>query len=79
MIFSPTPMRVHTGETIFSSLAFALKTAESREDCVRKDLKQRLKSVCAAMSRSEFDALVSKMTTEQLRGERAVHGKTETS
>jgi hypothetical protein len=76
MIFSTTPMRVPNGETIFSSLALSLKSQESREDSVRKDLMNRLKPVCDKMSTAEFEALVLKMTREQLRGEGVVHGKT---
>jgi hypothetical protein len=74
-----TPMRVPNGETIFSSLALSLKSQESREDSVRKDLANRLKSVCDKMSSAEFEALVLKMTREQLRGEGVVHGKTQPS
>lgn len=42
---------------------------ESREDCVHKDLARRLKSVCEHLSSTEFEALIVKMTCEQLRGE----------
>jgi hypothetical protein len=45
------------------------KSAESREDSVRKDLTRRLKGVCADMSSGEFEVLVGDMTREQLRGE----------
>jgi hypothetical protein len=76
MIFSITPMRVPNGETVFSSLALSLKSQESREDSVRKDLMNRLKHVCDKMSSAEFEALVLKMTREQLRGEGVVHGRT---
>jgi hypothetical protein len=76
MIFSMTPMRVPNGETIFSFLALSLKSQESREDSVRKDLMNRLKPVCDKMSSAEFETLVLKMTREQLRGEGVVHGKT---
>lgn len=41
-----------------------------RENRVREDLTRRLKGVCGEMSSEEFEALVAKMTTEQLRGER---------
>jgi len=70
------PVRVPNGETILSSLALSLKSQESREDCVRKDLMHRLKPVCDNMSSAEFEALVSKMTREQLRGEGVVHNRT---
>jgi hypothetical protein len=76
MIFSTTPMRVPNGETVFSSLALSLKSQESREDSVRKDLMNRLKHVCDKMSSAEFEALVLKMAREQLRGEGVVHGRT---
>jgi len=76
MIFSMKAGRVPDGETIFSSLALNLKSQESREDCVRKDLTQRLKHICENLSSTEFEALVLKMTREQLRGEGAVHGRT---
>jgi hypothetical protein len=66
---------VTNGQTIFSSLSLSLKSEESREDCVRRDLTGRLKDVCAGLSRAEFEALILKMTREQLRGERFVHGK----
>jgi hypothetical protein len=79
MIFSMMPMRVPNGETVFSSLALSLKSQESREDSVRKDLMNRLKPVCDKMSSAEFEALVLKMTREQLRGEGVVHGKTRPS
>src|SRR6476469_2345489 len=43
---------------------------ESREESIRKDLTQRLKLTCVNMSSADFAALVTKMTQEQLRGER---------
>jgi hypothetical protein len=76
MLFSKKSTRVAEGETIFSSLALNLKSQESREDCVRKDLAQRLKRVCDNLSSADFEALVLKMTREQLRGEGAVHART---
>ena len=78
MIFSMKQTPILKGDTIFS-LARSLKTQESREDSVRKDLMLRLKCVCADMSSSEFDALVLQMTREQLRGEGAVHRRTRPS
>ncbi len=45
------------------------ESRESREDCVRKDLTGRLKRVCENLSSEDFEALVMKMTREQLRGE----------
>jgi hypothetical protein len=47
-----------------------------REECVRKDLVLRLKQICEHLSKAEFDALVLKMTREQLRGEGVVQKKT---
>ena len=43
---------------------------ETREDSVRKDLTSRLKGVCDNLSSVDFEALLVKMTDEQLRGER---------
>ena len=76
MFFSKKPVRVTSGETIFSSLALNLKSQESREDCVRNDLMLRLKRVCENLSSAEFEVLVLKMTREQLRGEGVVRGRT---
>lgn len=42
---------------------------ESREDSVREGLTRRLKHVCEKLSSADFEALVLKMTREQLRGE----------
>lgn len=42
---------------------------ESREDCIRKSLEERLRTVCAHLSPEDFAALVQRMTQEQLRGE----------
>ena len=36
---------------------------------MQKDLTHRLKSVCENLSSAEFEALIVKMTREQLRGE----------
>ncbi len=76
MLFSKKSKRVEDGETIYSSLALNLKSQESREDSVRKDLMHRLKPVCENLSSAEFEALVLKMAREQLRGEGVVHGRT---
>ena len=54
---------------IFHSPDVNAESTESREDCVRKDLTLRLKRVCEHLSIVDFEALVSKMTREQLRGE----------
>ena len=76
MLFSKKSARVTNGETIFSSMALDLKSQENREDSVRKDLTQRLTRVCENLSSADFEALVLKMTREQLRGEGVVHGRT---
>jgi hypothetical protein len=76
MVFSMKRAGVPDGETIFSSLALSLESQESREDCVRKDLMHRLKPVCDKLSSAEFEALVLKMTREQLRGEGVLHSTT---
>ena len=73
MLFQKKPVRAG-GEAIFSSLAINNKTLETREDCVRKDLMRRLKCVCEHLSSAELEALVLKMTREQLRGEGVTHG-----
>ena len=46
--------------------------SEDRENSVRKDITRRLESSCKELSRAEFQALVAKMTREQLRGERSI-------
>ena len=46
-----------------------LGSPESREDCIRKSLAERLKVVCAHLSPEDFEALILKMTHEQLRSE----------
>ena len=50
--------------------------SEDRENSIRKDIAARLKCSCSGLSIVEFQALVIKMTSEQLRGERALHGWT---
>ena len=47
--------------------------SEDRENCVRMDLTRRLRCVCKELSIVDFEALVSKMASEQLRGERTLH------
>lgn len=42
---------------------------ESREDCIRKSLVKRLQNVCAHLAPKDFEALVLRMTREQLRSE----------
>ena len=41
----------------------------SREECVRKDLTHRLTPICENLSNLDFEALIVKMTREQLRSE----------
>ena len=79
MIFSMTPMRVHSRESILNSLPLSVANQQSREESIRKDLMTRLKPVCSELSSAEFEELVLKMTREQLRGERLVHGRTRPS
>ena len=53
-----------------SSLAdLSAASGDTREDTVRKGLSARLKVVCENLSATDFQALLSKMTREQLRGE----------
>ncbi len=47
---------------------------EGREDSVSKSLRLRLRRICENLSSAEFEALLLKMTREQLRGER-IHGR----
>ncbi len=47
--------------------------SEDRENSVRRDITRRLKCICKELSTVEFQALVAKMTKEQLRGERPLH------
>ena len=51
------------------SLDIPSDKSESREDSVRKDLTLRLKRSCEHLTNVDFEALVSQMTHEQLRGE----------
>jgi hypothetical protein len=47
--------------------------SEDRESSIRKDITRRLKCICKELTIAEFQALVAKMTREQLRGERTLH------
>jgi hypothetical protein len=60
---------IRAGATIYHSPDCNSENPESREDCVRKDLTLRLKRACEHLSILDFEALVLKMTREQLRGE----------
>ncbi|HWL40576.1 MAG TPA: hypothetical protein VNO75_10085 [Gemmatimonadaceae bacterium] len=44
-------------------------STETREDCVRRSLRSRLKGICGKLSSADFDALIQQMVIEQLRGE----------
>jgi len=61
-----------------SGREFDSKSAQSREQAVKDDLTQRLKSVCNHLSKAEFAILVGDMTREQLRGERIPGRKSDT-
>jgi hypothetical protein len=58
-----------------NSLDFDSESPESREDCLRKDLARRLQNVCDNLSSVDFEALVLKMTREQMRGEGVSHSR----
>ena len=57
------------GKNVLHSADTISAKPETREDSVRNDLTLRLKYVCAHLSGVDFEALVSDMTREQLRGE----------
>ena len=57
------------GKKVFHPLNIGPENPESREESVRKDLAIRLEHTCEHLSRVDFEALVLKMTREQLRGE----------
>ena len=58
-----------------NSIDLDSESLESREDCLRKDLARRLQNVCDNLSSNDFEALVMKMTREQLRGESISHSR----
>ena len=60
---------IRPGEDGFTPLQLNPDKPETREDCIRKSLAERLKGVCAHLSPEDFEALVLKMTREQLRSE----------
>ncbi len=43
---------------------------DKREEIVHTDLARRLKNVCGGLGAADFEALLTQMTSEQLRGER---------
>lgn len=56
-------------KSVFSWPDLKSESPGIREDCVRKDLTHRLKLICENLSAPDFEALIVKMTREQLRGE----------
>jgi len=56
-----------TGGENFVSLP--VHDPENRENRLREDLTRRLSGVCGELSSPDFEALVQRMTREQLRGE----------
>jgi len=44
---------------------------ETHEEAISRSLRDRLKNICGKLSREDFDALIAKMTREQLRGEKS--------
>ena len=44
---------------------------ESHEDAISRSLRERLTGVCAELPREDFEALIARMTREQLRGEKS--------
>lgn len=60
---------------VSSTLDLVSESRESREDCLRKDLTRRLQNICVNLSSADFDALVLKMTREQMRGEGVSHSR----
>lgn len=59
-----------TGKSVFASPDLPRESAESRRECVRRDLTRRLQRVCENLSVDDFNDLVGRMTREQLRGEK---------
>ena len=72
------PVRPNTDPAV-CWVDFQAEQAEPREDRVRNDLKRRLKGVCEKLSEEEFDALIERMTREQLRGETGAPPRTRPS
>jgi hypothetical protein len=60
---------VRADDVVLVPPALHTTNAESREDSVRRDLTRRLKRICEKLSSADFEALLVKMTREQLRGE----------
>lgn len=57
------------GNSVFNWPDLKAESPGSREDCVRKDLTHRLTHICENLSSLDFEALIVKMTREQLRSE----------
>jgi hypothetical protein len=68
MSFTDKP--VPTGGDNFVS--WPVHDPENRENRLREDLTRRLTGVCGDLSSPDFEALVQRMTREQLRGERVM-------
>jgi len=49
---------------------FTPEARDKREEVVHTDLARRLKGVCGHMGKDDFEALLARMTSEQLRGEK---------
>jgi hypothetical protein len=60
---------------VSNSVDLDSESHETREECVRKDIAHRLKRICENLSSGEFEALVMKMTREQMRGEGVSHSR----
>ena len=60
---------------VSNSIDLEPESLESREDSLRKDLTRRLQNVCDNLSSGDFEALVMKMTREQMRGECISHSR----
>lgn len=67
---SLTDKRVPTGAENFESCP--VHDPENRENGLREDLTRRLTGVRGDLSSPDFEALVQRMTREQLRGERVM-------
>jgi hypothetical protein len=69
----PTPGKsTPTGQTqsVFGRVV-PNENNESHEESISRSLRERLKGVCGKLSREDFEALIAKMTHEQLRGEKS--------
>ena len=55
---------------LLSPPALTVVGRDKREEIVHSDLERRLKGICGNLESADFEALLSQMTSEQLRGER---------